>query len=447
MAKKFLNIKTDGERYSKEIFNIIKDYGGKDGVKYAANQLKIPQDFARTIYNQFNLGQILQTYKDEQNKKNFLQQQTDYVETSTEKLIPVIKKKEKVSEEQKAINKEAYSTTKRRSNKPISDDKKIAIASDYENMTAEEVAKKYNVSISSVGRIAIELGVKKNKSRIKEKSSLSLGLENEKKSSIIKASVGGSDSQISSVEKKNDTNKNVSLSSRLILDLGLKVSRLKGSSIISAGLCADRHQMPVNLFIYNNITDKEMFDFTYLYDRAIKFIEDNKIKENKKSLHVYVTGLQVLLGAITAACNDKQVNLTLYHYNTSTEKFVAQKVFIYYPEEVGDTREWVNITSLDRDLYIEDSLNSKIDLGEKFYTITINILNEYGENTGRSVLFIENLETALFKAMPEFTKEILKIKTKACVTLNESNVRNNRLYWGRSISKSYNYISSQLCSR
>ena len=94
---------------------------------------------------------------------------------------------------------------------------------------------------------------------------------------------------------------------------------------VRVGLCADRHRMPVNDFIFKQALSKElMFD----YDKIEAICEDyiNEMidfvdGEAQQDLIVYVTGIQCALSSLIKVAYKKHVNLTLRHYDSDTNTY------------------------------------------------------------------------------------------------------------------------------
>lgn len=104
------------------------------------------------------------------------------------------------------------------------------------------------------------------------------------------------------------------------------------------GLVKGRHDIPeVTSYVFEEILDvtdvrgmekqardvlrKGMFEY---------MMETRDFKEN--TVHLYVTGLTVALGAVVAACLELGLYLVLYHYNRDTGEYYAQPVICYQRE-------------------------------------------------------------------------------------------------------------------
>ena len=87
-------------------------------------------------------------------------------------------------------------------------------------------------------------------------------------------------------------------------------------------LCEGRHEIKEaeDGAIFGNTLDPRFP--TLLYNEAEKVISESGVE----SLYVYVTGLSVALVAVINACHKLGVELTLYHYDRDTGKYIPQEV-------------------------------------------------------------------------------------------------------------------------
>ena len=158
------------------------------------------------------------------------------------------------------------------------------------NFTAKELSKKYNISIATVNR------------------------------------------KIKSIREKSGTKKENNLNS--VVTTKSKIIPYFRNRIIKVGLIKDRHPMPINDFIFDEIITDDMFDYAQLDSTISNFIL-NKVgitSVNNKNcadhdLHVYVTGLQCALASLIKMCSIYNVGLTLLHWNRDTEIYESQVIF------------------------------------------------------------------------------------------------------------------------
>lgn len=109
----------------------------------------------------------------------------------------------------------------------------------------------------------------------------------------------------------------------------------------AVGLCAGRHPLPVQEYIYGEVLD--VLDFEALRDIADRFVQEHcnvrttfgvGIAQTDYTdvemlcgdeLHVLVTGLTQCTAAVLWACACYGVTLTLWHYNRETGAYVPQQ--------------------------------------------------------------------------------------------------------------------------
>lgn len=94
---------------------------------------------------------------------------------------------------------------------------------------------------------------------------------------------------------------------------------------IRVGLVADRHNMPVNDFIFKTSLSKSiMFDYDKIEDVCREYIDemvDFVNGEAQQKLIVYVTGIQCVLSSLIKVANEKKVNLTLRYYDSDSNTY------------------------------------------------------------------------------------------------------------------------------
>jgi hypothetical protein len=73
--------------------------------------------------------------------------------------------------------------------------------------------------------------------------------------------------------------------------------------------------------IFDNVTSDQIFDFDYH-----KKIIHTQLKDLNGDLILYVTGLTPLLISVINYCRLFQINVILYHYDSSSDRYRAQSV-------------------------------------------------------------------------------------------------------------------------
>lgn len=118
------------------------------------------------------------------------------------------------------------------------------------------------------------------------------------------------------------------------------------NTTVTAGLVAGRHEMPVDLYVFKEITD--LFDFARLHREACDFLReyvgthveygqglnsrdytDVEIIRGNKSLTVFVTGLTAATAALISACAENGIDLKLMHYDRESGEYKAQQVLAF----------------------------------------------------------------------------------------------------------------------
>lgn len=89
------------------------------------------------------------------------------------------------------------------------------------------------------------------------------------------------------------------------------------------GLIKGRHEMPVEQYIIEDEIET-LFDYDSIRKKVTKRIEQLKISGR---LEVYVTGLSAVLAEVIVCCKEKNIPLSLMHYNFETESYVEQMLW------------------------------------------------------------------------------------------------------------------------
>lgn len=113
-------------------------------------------------------------------------------------------------------------------------------------------------------------------------------------------------------------------------------------STVTVGLIKGRHEMPVDEYIFDGISD--VHDYRGIRKGIRGFIEtrvgvefktgtgidqssyeDVQVFRGKRELVVYVTGLTAVTAELVAVCMANGVRLTLMHYDTISGNYIPQK--------------------------------------------------------------------------------------------------------------------------
>lgn len=105
-------------------------------------------------------------------------------------------------------------------------------------------------------------------------------------------------------------------------------NRVKVVKYLNVGMIDGRHNLPTDIFIFDSVPRYVLSNYDKLYDISYNRIF-NLMKENPdmSGINLYITGLAPVLGAIIKACFNLQINLILYHYNPTSDKYIPQELF------------------------------------------------------------------------------------------------------------------------
>lgn len=429
---------------------------GKDAVKQVANKLKIDQDLVRHIYNTRKIGQ----------KRQDLERSTiiinpSSINTPTDpsiivdvgSLLPSEELIGKVSNISNNKKSEDTIVQKKEGEYFINDDLKLQVAMDYETgeYTYSSLAAKYGISSSSAYRIVKEIGGenvkgKKKKSTGRRSSSSSTrSINNHQRRKSIselereyvkkvdtEETVGENIENTSNTENVENTNVIISEAAKTALSTSFQLEEVKEMAT-KVGLCADRHEMNVSQFIFGTLTEKEMFNYPLLYNKAMAFIADNC---PGKILHLYCTGMQCALASVIKACHDSKCTLSLFHYNASTSTYLRQDMWKYNDTFIDElTAAYADIMRKGTVYTFGHNIKA-----EEFYTISINQVRENSDGFIKQAYVIcDSLETA-FRLYADYVKDITSDTTvRKAVFVTKCRVEKGKFIWDTNLSKSFNY--------
>lgn len=227
-------------------------------------------------------------------------------------------KKEEAVVEVVSNNDEEVKAVKRK----LTDDQKLEIASRYESGDlARDIAKDFGIHYATVYTIIKKLNVNPHKT-YKKRGEETTNLVEEVKEQPVKEEavkkkkiyIVGSDDK--AVNKKQIVKKEVTTQQKDPYD---RTAITADSYLFKCGLCSDRHDMPVDTFVFNRIISS--LDLTLKEDRvleAMEFLEKNIPFEDglpTKKLHLYATGNQILFQAVLIAAMRLKINVIVCHYH------------------------------------------------------------------------------------------------------------------------------------
>lgn len=144
----------------------------------------------------------------------------------------------------------------------------------------------------------------------------------------------------SEINSNVDTIKNSKLEFTAITN-----KRIPVISSVYLGMINNRHEMPVEKYIFEPISQKLMFNYDEQYQIAknrilseVNFIDG--VAQN--SIIIYVTGLTCVLATIIKVCEDLKINLTLLHHNAVSRTYIPQVVFNHFPKPNNNCPDVLN---------------------------------------------------------------------------------------------------------
>lgn len=226
-------------------------------------------------------------------------------------------KKEELKAEVVSNNDEEVKAVKRK----LTNDQKLEIASRYESGDlARDIAKDFGIHYATVYTIIKRLNVNPHKT-YKKRGEETTNLVEEEKQPVKEVAVKkkkiyivGSDDK--AVNKKQIVKKEVTTQQKDPYD---RTAITADSYLFKCGLCSDRHDMPVDTFVFNRLISS--LDLTLKSDRveeAMDFLEKNIPFEDglpTKKLHLYATGNQILFQAVLIAAMRLKINVIVCHYH------------------------------------------------------------------------------------------------------------------------------------
>lgn len=430
---------------------------GKNPIKEVSNKLKIDQDLIRHIYITRKVGQLRPKQVEE------LEAEPLTTPLSTIDISGCLSYEEQPTNEVVDDNIETEAEPVRKRN-TISDETKLAIIIDSEEgtLTKQQIADKYGISIASVYRIISYFSNE-------EKKGGTMKRRGPRKTQKSKRKSGGNSLNRHQIKKKVDDNYNayteeaevVEEEQNELLEMPTEFVSLahedlcKGKffpefkplnnddEVVRVGLCKDRHDMRVTEYIYNTFNDTEMFDYKYIYDKALGFINCNCKKPDGtyKSIHLYCTGIQCALAGVIKACYDEKVNLALYHYNAKCNSYMRQEMWKFYDENYNHTQSEVfadltnkgpvymygDFDPLTSELFVI-SINQNSDTNDGFYSAAYVLCSNMSDG---------------FKLYIDYVEYINKLRDdeehRRSVFLTKGKIYNRKFYWDMNISKSFNF--------
>ena len=288
-----------------KIFNIIMDLNNGVPKEQVLKQYKINNKYLVSIINQnrYRLKDavynqlMLQEQPVEQEEVVAVEGNLAVDTTNTEKIVPITSKTEHPD---------------RKKRKYLSAGQKLEIYKESKSgKSKKEIMEKYDISSSTMSRIS-----NYSKETLEQ---LKHELDNSTKDLL---------GETTTIEQQN--NNNVIAEEACEED---KIIKLEYTPTAIFGLIKDRHRMPVNRFIYDDVADSDMFRYEHLEkvaELSLKQSLTNTKDGYLEEVVVYTTGLQCALASVFKACLKLKVNLTLMHYNAKTDAYERQEVITIF---------------------------------------------------------------------------------------------------------------------
>ena len=194
------------------------------------------------------------------------------------------------------------------------------------------------------------------------------------------------------------------------------VTRVNKNNGLSVALAKDRHDYGRELMA---IFDQEvgpdlLFDFDKQYKICKEFLEKNYIANNIKGpLTVYVSGLQSILGSITKACIDMNIDLIFMHWDKDISNYREQLIISGNCEKKDMTYDMASVFNSTVEVYHAKSLT----LQKNFMYHTITLVKD---NTNLNhIVFYDNPNDAwaMYRKVIDqapFTKQKVIMKLGTC---------------------------------
>ena len=216
--------------------------------------------------------------------------------------------------------------------------------------------------------------------------------------------------------------------------------------VVVAGLCRNRHDMPVNKYIFDTLTEKEINDPKYIESRALGFVNAYvrpKPTMPAKTLVLYCTGFALALSTIVKICVQNKVNLLTMHWNPHTDSYTPQNtvdIFGKVPtiDEISPLKGLEN--KYKGGVYLFGCKTKR--LIEQGKCTFISLQDDYYSDRNSIVLFPYEFPT---DEVWKFYAEVIKMSRnegfikRQYIQIGLMDVSLSGYIWGDVVSKSYNW--------
>lgn len=427
---KILNMKDD--ELKQQVIDALVSSKAKDPCKDVSRKLKMDQNFVRAIYNRNKVGQ--------------LRSQTTVVVANKKPELDFVSKEE--------IETEVVSSKR----KKVSDDMKLEIMEllELRKYTYDQIAEKVGVSMSTVGRVAIELypnkedrpkggnglkrGRKPGSSKVVKpiEKGIEIPMENQADEIIGDEEIDKicyEKNMISSEEEQVVESKEISIQDTVfntVLSAIEGVEPISKMNVVSTELISGRHmsaKYKTNLSIFTNpISDFVMYNFMAQEDIVRNFIVDNNVQK----LVVYATGLQSPLCSVIKVCMEDNIPLDIMHWRSGTKEHLCQTI-IPATEVVDSKFKCFSLLAENREVYTFGNIDTSV--GSTLYSI--NCCKKIGDkNVSVASIFSTNPEWGLFGKLAE---EINSMPAGLSIFMDKCKVESETyIFFDQNMAKSFN---------
>lgn len=394
-------------------------YATPNKKKEIANRFNIPLDVVHKIYKVHCRGQ-----------EKFLDQYNEQKVVMDDNVVEPEEIAESAVEEEPVVEKKH-----RGRGHGLNEETILSIVSDVESgMMATHVARKYNVSWTTVDKYCKQFGVVAVKGKPGKKPNTititdSTKTVEDEKRDVVKAEVP------TPVVKDDAAEINISSAT--------SVKKVKFLKTIRVGLINDRHDMPVDKYIFDDVPNNRLFDYDW-YDKVAYDWLSNNVSFGD-ALIVFCTGLTAAVTSVQKQCEKLNIPLTFAHFNIETRGYCYQKITgddvvigeddIELVSDINFSRVYSNLDYVTLVDCTIDSINQK----KKFYSICCQDMAA-DKISMIATSFVDNFES-IWKVYPKYIqKSLMTMNKKLAVFINENLIHDDGyIEMGRAISKHYNF--------
>lgn len=298
----------------------------------------------------------------------------------------------------------------------IDDDTILEMITLLENgSSVKEVSTQLSISLQSVYKYAKEFDISIQSNRNKR----NIAYNTEKR--YVEDVVVVDDQKEEKVEEEFDTN-NICTDSLIIT-----------KNTITAGLIKDRHPLPVDKYIFDNIDSQLMFNYNKLDIIVKEFIDKYNISSNT-DLVVYVTGLVSANASLIKVCSENNINLTLMHYDEDTGIYKAQTIFS--SDKYSKFNSYFSDSTF---IALYECNEDVIKSGNEFWKIKIVDFNSSDKNN-------RNIETIIFDNKEKVWREFSKLINVVMVERSRKTIYVDRCNWDEVNQEVRFFNVSQTCN-